>query len=147
MNAPQIIADALSLIASVPGFELIADDLRRAKIRFDPGFPDRGDASLRGVITLGPELFSEAVPVVSVAATLVHEHFHTRQNPFLKTVSFWTGIATKTPTMSRFERPAYARQAEFLDALAAAWPEWADAARRERDAVNAAYGSLYGGTL
>lgn len=147
MNAPQTIAEALALIASVPGYETVAADLRRADLRFDPDFPDRGDASLRGVITLGPEPFSEAAPVVSVAATLVHEHFHTRQNPFLKTVSFWTGIATKTPTMARYERPAYARQVEFLDALAAAWSEWADAARRERDAVNAAYGSLYGGTL
>ena len=143
----RTIGAAIDLIRSVPGYQAVADDLRRAHVRFDPHLPDRARVSLRGVITLGPEPFagpSEAI-LVSIAGTLVHEHWHTRQNPFEKTWSFWAGVLTRTHPMRRYEARAYRRQAIFLRALAAAHPaSWAYA-RHEQEAALASFASLYGG--
>ncbi|MBV9852163.1 MAG: hypothetical protein JO250_21055 [Armatimonadetes bacterium] len=147
MSPDAIIAEAIALIAAVPGYAATANDLRCARIRVNPCLSDRAQTSLRGVITLGPEPFAGTLEVagVGVAGTLVHEHWHTRQNPFLKTWSFWAGVFTRTHPMRRYERPAYERQAAFLCALTDARPELRPLALRERDAALASFAALYGG--
>jgi hypothetical protein len=143
---PSQVQKALGLIADVPGYAETARDLRRARIRLDPNLPDRGQASLTGVLTLGPEPFfgePESVPV-ALAGTLVHEHWHTRQNPFLKTVSFWGGVLSRTHPMRRYEWPAYARHAAFLQDLSTAHPALREFALREREAVLTSFRSVYG---
>jgi hypothetical protein len=47
----------------------------------------------------------------------VHEANHLRQNPLLKTVSFWGGVVTRTPGMRRYEQPAYQAAVDFLEAV------------------------------
>lgn len=140
------IASAIDLIASVPGFAQAAQDLRRSRVRFRADFVDRGQVSLLGTILLGPEPFDGAGEIgrVSLAATLVHEHWHTRQNPLEKTVSFWGGVFTRTHPMRRVEWPAYRRQAEFLQALATVIPALHDIALQERDAVILSFTAVYG---
>ena len=146
MNEVTQIAAAITLIAAVPGYQQAAGDLQRAAIHIDSRLVDRGRASLRGVITLGPEPFAGPEPeaLVGLAATLVHEHWHTRQNPFRKTASFWRGVVTRAHPMRDYEWPAYQRQAAFLRALATARPDLRAAAERERAAVLATFQAVYG---
>lgn len=136
------IAEAIALIASVPGYAPVAERLQRRAIRFVPDLLDRGEARLDGVILIGPEaLFAGPI---GLAETLVHEEFHTRQSPLLKTHSFWSGVFTRTPVMARYERPAYEAAARFLEALALARPEHAEEARAEAELVRSSYTTFYG---
>ncbi len=147
MNHQQRITDAIQLIAAVPGYATVAADLSRTRIRYVPHLTDRAQTTLRRAIIIGPEPFADPgdAGLVSLAATLVHEHYHTRQNPFLKTFSFWLGIFTRTHPLRRYEAPAYARQLAFLDALAASHPPFAALARHERAAVLASFTAHYRG--
>ena len=135
------VAEAIALIARVPGYASVASELTGCTIRYIPTLQDRGQATLAGVILLGPEAW-EAGPV-GLAETLVHEHYHTRQNPFAKTPSFWIGVFTRTPVMARYERPAYQMAFTFLQQLATTLPEFAEQARAEGEAVRLSYESLY----
>ena len=136
------VAQAIALIARVPGYEDTAQNLKRRTVRYVPELGDRGQATLTGVILIGPEALLGGV--VGLAETLVHEEFHTRQNPFLKTHSFWSGVFTRTPVMARYERPAYQAALDFLGALAAACPEYAGEALAEAQAVRASFTAFYG---
>jgi hypothetical protein len=139
------ITDALDLIDSVPGYGRTAMRLRRLSIEYLPSLPDRAHITLRSKIIVGPAaLVDGGKPPVGLAGTLVHEEFHSRQHPLLKTASFWTGVFTRTPVMSRFEWPAYREQTAFLRALSASRPDLADDARREIDAIVEAVYRYYG---
>jgi hypothetical protein len=140
--------EAIALIDSVPGYEGIASALsqKRAagKLRVE-AIADRGSASVWGVIRLGPEVMGEGP--VAIAATLVHEHFHTTQAPLAKTASFWTGVFTRTPVWRRLERPAYRAAVEFLEALARSRPELATMCAAESDATRTSFEAHYGEPL
>jgi hypothetical protein len=141
---PQIqpqITEAMALIASVPGYASVAERLTRRTIRFVPTLIDRGEARLSGVILIGPEALLGST--IGLAETLVHEEFHTRQNPLLKTHSFWSGIFTKTPVMARYERPAYQAALDFLSALAVAHPQLTAEASAEAEAIRASFLTNY----
>lgn len=128
---------ALQLIAATPGYEKTAHELKRlaqsGRMRFDASLEDRAQTGLLKTIVIGPEAM-ESSPL-SLAQTLVHEQFHLHQNPLLKTVSFWSGVATRTSVMARYERPAYRAAWEFLQAVACAHPLLANAARAEQNAI------------
>lgn len=135
--------EAITLIATVPGYEAVAAHLRRCTIRYIPTLEDRGQVTrFTGVILIGPEALYQGV--VGLAETLVHEEYHTRQHPLLKTHSFWSGVFTRTDVMARYERPAYQAAADFLDSLARTHPEHAEEAQAEAELVRASYASLYG---
>jgi len=147
----QRIRSAIELIATVPDYESVAADLeqrrRSGKIRYAPDLDDRGIAGLDGVITLGPEPFAPGATLLGLAETLVHEAYHLKQNPLLKTTSFWTGVFTGTPPMRRYEKPAYLAALRFLNAVARTHPERVEEANREANAVHATYHSAYGEEL
>jgi hypothetical protein len=89
------------------GYAGVADDLARLRnrgaIAFSPRLPDRAHAGLTGTITLGPE--SLEGDVVGLAETLVTSTTHLRrQNPLAKTLSFWKGVARRSPVMRDYER-------------------------------------------
>jgi hypothetical protein len=140
---------AILLIGRTPGYADTAQELAgllaRGKIRFVPTLEDRGQATLTGAILIGPEPFQGSA--LGMAETLVHEVYHLHQFPLLKTASFWTGIVTGTPTMRRYERPAYEAALRFLVAVEMALPEWAVEARSEREAVAATFANVYGDTV
>jgi len=144
------IAEAIAIISEVPGYEAVAAHLgnwqSRGRIKVNPRLPDRARAGLWGCITLGPETL--ASPPLSVAQTLVHEHFHlTRQHPLLKSVSFWMGVFTRSHPMLRYERPAYLAAWRFLEAAARAQPALGPLARAERAAIQQVFQSGFGATL
>jgi len=132
----KLISEAVDLVDSVPGYRTIAGRLRRLRIDYLPSLPDRAHTTMRSQIIVGPKalLESDKIPF-SLAGTLVHEEFHTRQNPFLKTASFWTGVATRSNVMARYEWPAYRAQTSFLRALAHARPNLTEAIDREINAI------------
>lgn len=141
---------AINLIDLTPGYGEIARDLLlllgRQHIRFASDIGDRAHAGLTGVIHLGAEALD--ADTLGLAETLIHEHYHVRrQKPLEKTVSFWLGVAGRKPVMRRYEQPAYRAAVAFLDAVAAALPDLADAARQERAAVCASFSAGYGGDL
>lgn len=140
---------AIGLIAAVPGYEGEAESLSgllaAGRIRFVPALADRAQATLTGVILLGPEALSSNL--LSLAETLVHEQHHRRQFPLLKTASFWAGVVTGTHVMRRYERPAYEAALRFLEAAERALPGWAAEARAERRAVAASFQTHYGDVL
>jgi hypothetical protein len=142
------LAEALALIASVPGYETIARSLHdkqtSGKLRLE-NIADRGSASVWGVIRIGPEVLADGP--VALSATLVHEQFHTTQFPLVKTGSFWAGVVTGTPVWRRLERPAYRAAVGFLQALARARPDLAAECAREIGATCASFQSLYGDAL
>ena len=142
---------AIALIACVPGYEADAQALARLleteRIRYVPVLADRAHAGLTGIITLGPEPFAQGATLAGLAETLVHEAYHGRQNPLLKSVSFWAGVFTRTDTMLRYERPAYEYALRFLTRLAEVVPERADEAGEESEAVRAGFGGDYGAVL
>jgi len=141
----KIISEAVDLVDSVPGYGKIAGRLRRLRIDYLPSLPDRAHTTLRSKIIVGPRALLESDPTpFSLAGTLVHEEFHTRQNPFLKTASFWTGVATRSPVMARYEWPAYRAQTTFLRALAQSRPDLRDAIDREINAIVDAVYRYYG---
>jgi hypothetical protein len=146
------VALAIALVSEVPGYEEEAHLLRMwqmsGRLRFDPGLKDRATTNWRKTITLGPELLPATNPsVLGIAATLVHELFHVRQNNFGKTVSVWLGVFTRTDMMLRYERPAYRAATDFLDAVAASMPERAAEAAEEKVATQEAFLMHYGATL
>ena len=147
MNSALI--EAINLILSTPGHAAVGEALAqlasRQRIRIDMDLPDRAKTTLRGIILLGPEA-AEASPL-SLAQTLVHEQHHLQQNPLLKTVSFWSGIATRTEPMRRYEQPAYQTALEFLKAVAQAHPDLASEARAEQNAIRQVFRSDFGGEL
>lgn len=149
-NLNAALAGALRIIGTTPGYEDVARDLTalygRERIRFDAALEDRAHAGLLGAITLGPE--AAAAGPLSLAQTLMHEHFHLRQqNPLEKTASFWRGVASRTEPMQRYERPAYRAAFDFLEAVKSAHSLLADEAAYEQDAIRQVFESSYGGAL
>jgi hypothetical protein len=147
--APRL-QDAVSLVRATPRFETVGDDLAHllsgGKLQFIPTLADRGEATLGGRLLIGPEAIYGSL--VSLAETLVHEHWHLRRQPPLqKTASFWIGVATGKPVMRRYEMPAYKAALEFLAAVEEAFPLLADEARTEQEMVRASFALFYGGPL
>lgn len=147
--SPAAIEEALGIIAATSGYHRVADELRRlaarGRVRFHAGLEDRAHAGLTKTVILGPEAL-ESHPL-SLAQTLVHEHYHLHQNPFLKTVSFWSGVATRTPVMRRYERPAYHAAYAFLEAVKTSQPALATVAQSEQVAICQVFEQSYGGNL
>ncbi|MES2459956.1 MAG: hypothetical protein V4671_05175 [Armatimonadota bacterium] len=149
-DSARRLQDAVSLVRATPGYDTIGDDLARlltqGKLQFMPTLEDRGQATLGGRLLVGPEaVFSSPV---SLAETLVHEHWHLRRQPPLeKTASFWLGVATGKPVMRRYEMPAYRSALHFLVAVESAFPQFADEARAEQEMVRASFAEFYGGPL
>ncbi|MEO7717612.1 MAG: hypothetical protein ABIY70_15545 [Capsulimonas sp.] len=145
----QLLQAALKIVASVPQGAQIAVDLARRRLRFDARLTDRAQTTMLRTIVLGPEPFHGEAEwaAVSLAGTLVHEHWHTRQNPLWKSWSFWAGILTRTHPMLRYEQPAYARQIGFLEELARVSPAHTPFARAEAEEVRAAFALHYRGEL
>jgi hypothetical protein len=134
---PATLHESIQLIRSTPGYTGVGVHLTQlasqGRIRVNLDLPDRAQAGLLGTITLGPE--AAEADVVSLAQTLVHEAHHLRQNPLLKTASFWRGIVTRTPLMRRYEQPAYQAAIDFLEAVKRAHPHLAEEAAQEQAAV------------
>lgn len=135
---PAALFQAFQIISNTPGYNSIGAELRQldraGRIRVDNMLEDRAQTTLRGFIILGPEA-AEASPL-SLAQTLVHEHFHLRrQHPLLKTASFWSGVLTRTPVMCRYEQPAYQAAMDFLEAVKHAHPLLAEEAKAEQRAI------------
>ncbi len=149
LTADPALQDALNLIAATPGYQRHADELRRlaerGRIRFDAAMEARAEAGLTKTITLGTEALG-AHPL-SLAQTLVHELYHLHQHPLLKTVSFWSGVATNTPRMRRYEQPAYRAAYEFLEAVKTSQPGLAAFAQSEQNAISQVFAEGYGGKL
>ncbi|MBC8137932.1 MAG: hypothetical protein H8F28_18795 [Fibrella sp.] len=145
------IGQAIALIRSVPGYEAesqtLAQLLSDGKIRYVPTLEDRAHAGLLGTITLGPEPFAPGSTILGLAETLIHERHHLTQNPLEKTVSFWTGVATKSDVMARYEKPAYQAAATFLERFRQAFPALAAESDAELFAVRSSYESSYGEAL
>lgn len=145
------ITQAIALIRSVPGYEgesqILAQLLSDGKIRYVPTLEDRAHAGLLGAITLGPEPFAPGGTILGLAETLVHERFHLTQNPLAKTVSFWTGVATKSDVMARYEKPAYQAAEAFLQQFRQTFPALADESDSELYAVRSTFENAYGETL
>jgi hypothetical protein len=140
---------AIELIGRTPGYaeeaRELADLLARGRIGFAPNLDDRALVTLTGRIQLGPEALDG--PLVGLAATLIHEHFHLHQSPFLKTASFWAGVATRTPVLRRYERPAYTAALRFLQIVAATFPDLATTAQGEAAGVAATFAAVFGAPL
>lgn len=140
---------AVTLIGRTPGYGVIgaglAAHLGAGKIACDAALPDRAQAGLTGRIVLGPEAMSS--PTLSLAQTLVHEWHHVHQFPLAKTLSFWLGILMGRPVMRRFEQPAYQEALDFLEAVAQAFPDLAEAANTERRTIKAVFEAEYGGPI
>lgn len=141
---------ALRLIRATPGYIEVAVDLAQMAsenlIRLDPTLEDRAHAGLLGTLTLGPQA-AEGSPL-SLAQTLVHEHFHLYgQSPWLKTLSFWIGVGTGTHVMRRYERPAYLAAHEFLEVVKRAHPNMNAEAQAEQRAIRQVFEASFGGAL
>lgn len=151
MNAANLpnFQSALQLIAATPGYEMAARELaqlaKMGRLYFDASLEDRAKTGLLKTITIGPE--SAASSPLSLAQTLVHEQFHLHQNPLLKTVSFWSGVATGSPVMARYERPAYRAAWEFLEAAARVHPHLAAEAHAEQNAISLVFENCFGDEL
>ena len=77
----------------------------------------------------------------------MHEHFHLRrQNPLLKTLSFWSGVASRTHVMKRYEQPAYQAAHDFLEAVKQAHPTLAAEAEAEQVAIRGVFAINFGET-
>jgi len=131
------IQQAVQLIQATPGYAKTGVELAQMasenRIRVNLDLDDRAHAGLMGAITLGPEAANSSF--LSLAQTLVHEHFHLQQNPLLKTASFWSGVATRTSPMLRYEKPAYQAAFQFLEAIKKVRPALADEAESEQAAI------------
>jgi hypothetical protein len=145
----SVLSEALRLIQATPGYVeagvRLAQLASDGRIRVDMDLEDRAQAGLLGIITLGPEA-AEAGPV-SLAQTLVHEYHHLHQTPLLKTVSFWSGVLTRTPVMRRYEQPAYQAAVDFLQAVKDAHPHLAEEAQAEQNAVRQVFAADFGEML
>lgn len=140
---------AIRLIRSTPGYAetgvALAQMASENHIHLDPEMEDRAQAGLLGTITLGPEAVESST--LSLAQTLVHEYFHLRQNPLLKTVSFWSGVLSHTPVMKRYEQPAYQAAIDFLEAVKRKHPHLAEEAESEQSAIRQVFQIGFGGDL
>lgn len=154
MTSPSLqqalLQEALQIVRATPGYAAVSVELAQlaeeGKIDSDPNLEDRAEARLFGTLLLGPEAM-HASPL-SLAQTLVHEHFHLRrQNPFLKTLSFWRGVVTGTPVMRRYEQPAYQAAHDFLEAVKRSRPDLAGEVEFEQRAIRQVFASAFGGTL
>ena len=149
MITPAALPAALRLIGATPGYEEVGRFLAKLwaqnRIRLDWKTEDRARASLLGTITLGPEAVASSA--LSLAQTLVHEAHHLHQNPLLKTVSFWSGIATRTPIMRRYERPAYQAALNFLAAVRQSHPHLAAEVEHEQSAIRQVFATVYDSAL
>ena len=141
--------EALHIVRVTPGYATVGVELSQlasqGRIDFDPDLEDRAHASLSGTLRLGPEAVQSSP--LSLAQTLVHEHFHLCQNPFLKTLSFWSGVASGTPVMRRYEKPAYRAAHDFLEAVKRARPELSKEAESEQRAIRQVFASVFGAEL
>lgn len=141
--------EALRIVRAAPGYAAVAVALSQmaseGQIDFDPNLDDRALAGLLGTLTLGPEAM-HASPL-SLSQTLVHEHFHLRQNPLLKTLSFWIGVASGTPVMRRYEQPAYQAAHDFLEAVKRVRPALVEEAEFEQRAIRQVFATTFGGEL
>ncbi len=149
LTADPTLENALNLISAIPGYQRHVDELRQlaaqGRIRYHADLEDRAHAGLTNTITLGPEAM-ESHPL-SLAQTLVHELYHLHQHPLLKTVSFWSGVATRTPQMRRYEHPAYSAAYEFLEAVKVSQPHLASLAQSEQKAIRQVFRQSYGDEL
>lgn len=152
LSPPQtaVFEEALRIVRATSGYAQVGFELAQMaskdQIRFDPALEDRAQASLLGILTLGPEAMHSRP--LSLAQTLVHEHFHLhRQNPWLKTLSFWSGVARGTHVMQRYEQPAYQAAHDFLEAVKRARPGMAVEAESEQRAICQVFATGFGGTL
>jgi hypothetical protein len=141
---------AISLVSATPGYDTVGKDLSnlydRGKLEFVPTLEDRGQATLGGRLLIGPEAVYDGL--VSLAETLVHEHWHLRhQLPLEKTASFWAGFVTGKHVMRRYEMPAYKAALQFLAAVEATFPHFAEEARAEQNSIHASFAQFYGGPL
>jgi hypothetical protein len=147
LTAEQVsrVRQAVELVARTPGYESeaseLADLLRRGRLRYAPELEDRALVTLTGVIKLGPEALDGSL--VGLAETLVHERYHLHQPHLHKTASFWAGVATRTPVMRRYERPAYLAGLRFLQAVERAFPHLAETARGEQEDVAATFYAVF----
>lgn len=145
-TSPAAIQDALRLIQATPGYAGVGVELAQmasdGRIRFAPHLEDRAHAGLLGTLTLGPEAM-HAGPL-SLAQTLVHEHFHLRQNPLLKTLSFWSGVARGAHVMRRYEQPAYQAAHDFLEAVKRARPAMTAQVEAEQRAIRQVFATTFG---
>ena len=139
--------EALRIIRTTPGYAEVGIELAQMacedRIRLDPALDDRAHAGLLGTITLGPEATGSSP--LSLAQTLVHEHFHLRrQNPLLKTLSFWSGVASRTHVMKRYEQPAYQAAHDFPEAVKRAHPVLSAEAEAEQMAIGGVFAINFG---
>jgi hypothetical protein len=141
--------EALHIVRATPGYAAVAVELSQlaseGQIHFNPDLEDRALVGLLGTLTLGPEALHGSP--LSLAQTLVHEHFHLRQNPLLKTLSFWSGVLSGTHVMRRYEKPAYWAAHQFLEAVKQVRPELAAEAKFEQRAIRQVFASVFGGEL
>jgi hypothetical protein len=142
--------EALRIIRVTPGYAKVAIELAQwasdNRILIDPNIEDRAHAGLLGTLTLGLEAVQGSP--LSLAQTLVHEHFHLRlQNPFLKTVSFWSGVARGAHVMRRYEQPAYQAAHDFLQVVKEASPGLAIEAEAEQRAIRQVFAAEFGAEL
>lgn len=148
-DTPAALHQAIGLIRLTPGYTEagvhLAQLASEGRIKVNLDLEDRAQASLLGTITLGPEAIEASM--VSLAQTLVHEHFHLRQNPLLKTVSFWSGVVTRTPVMRRYEQPAYQAAIDFLEAVRQTHPHLALEAQAEQAAIRQVFALDFGVAL
>jgi hypothetical protein len=150
MMKPATLADAIRLIRATPGYHDIGVDLAQldwaGRIQVDMNLEDRAQTTLRGIILLGPE--AAGASPLSLAQTLAHEHFHLRhQHPLLKTVSFWSGVLTRTPVMRRYEQPAYQAAIDFLEAAKETHSHLAEEAAAEQAEVRQVFLTDFGERL
>jgi hypothetical protein len=147
---PAALPEALRLIRATRGYADLGVDLAQLvsqnRVRVNLALEDRAQAGLLGTITLGPE--AAQAGALSLAQTLVHEHFHLRrQHPLQKTVSFWSGVLSRSSVMRRYEQPAYQAAWDFLEAVKAAQPHLAQEAEAEQAAIRQVFEMSFGGTL
>jgi hypothetical protein len=148
-NIAHRIQNAIDLIGQLPEYyqesRELGELLQKQRIRFNPDLPDRGQASLTGIITLGQETMEDSL--LSLAETLIHENYHRHQNHLLKTASFWGGVFSRQHPMQRYERPAYEASLRFLRHVSEKWPELADISRQEAANITNSFRHHYGSDL
>lgn len=65
----------------------------------------------------------------------------------MRTVSCWSGVATKTNVIKRYEEPAYRAAYDFLEAVQQANPNLAAEAEDERAAIRQVFTEGFDGDL
>jgi hypothetical protein len=145
---PPNLNEAIHIIRMTPGYAAVGADLSQIasqkRIRIDSSLDARAETRLSGAIVLGAEALASSPP--SLAQTLVHEHFHLRrQHPLQKTVSFLSGVFSKSHVMKRFEQPAYQAANDLLEAVKMAQPALLVEANAEQAAIRQVFATDFGG--